>query len=195
MAIAPAAVAAAAAVPGLNALLLPLLLSFGPAVFSKLFGGEDPQAKLRRQINLMLTPEYLAKLKEELYRQNLQSPAYSQAQRTIATGANATANNVASSLAARGIGTSGTGAILSGLTPSLVGSQTAGLRTAAYDAAGSDAQQTIARRIAALTGTQGPSQTQQFLGAGLENFQPYLQAYLRAKFPSLATLGVPQAAR
>lgn len=194
MATAPAAVAAAPATGGAS-LLLPLLLTFGPSIFSKLFAGQDPQEKLRRQIQALLNPATLAKLKEEYYRQNLSSPAYSQAQQTIAAGANQTANETAANLAARGIGTTGTGAVLSALTPSLVGHSLAGIRTAAYDSAGTQAQQNVAQQIAALTGTQGPSRTTQLFAGGLEAFQPYLQAYLRSKYPNLAAGWVPQAAR
>jgi hypothetical protein len=173
-------------------LLLPLLMHFGPAVFAKLFG-TDPNQKLRREIMALLTPESMARLTEQFYRQNLQSPAYSQAQQTIATGANQTANDVAQNLAARGIGTSGTGAVLSGLTPSLVGSQLAGVRVAAHNQAAGAAQENIGRQISALTGTQGPSQSQQLFAGGLESFQPYLQAYLRTRFPNLQF--APQAAK
>jgi hypothetical protein len=195
MSVAPAVVAAAPLAPATGglSLLLPLLIYFGPALFSKLFGGEDQQAKLRRQILSLMSPDQIAKLTEQFYRQNISSPAYSQAQGTIATGANQTSNEVAASLAARGIGTTGTGAVLSGLTPSLVGSQLAGIRTAAHTAAGNMAQQNIASQIEALKGTvSGPSQSQQLFGAGLTAFEPYLQAYMRTKFPSLFT---PRAAR
>lgn len=188
------ATTAAAAIPGLNALLLPLLLSFGPAAINKLFGN-DPQAQLRKQIMDLLNPQNQAALTEQLYRANLQSPAYTQGQNLIAAGANQTANQVAANLGARGIGTSGTGAVLSGLTPSLVGSQLAGLQSTAHSQAASQAQQTIQQKIAALTGTSGPSVTQNLFAGGLEAFGPYLQAYLRAKFPSLSTLGTPTAAR
>lgn len=180
--------AAGAAVPGLNALILPLLAAFGPAIFSKLFNkGQDTQ----KQIEELLKPETLAKLREEFYRQALQSPAYSQAQGTIAAGANQTANNVAASLAARGVGTTGSGAILSGLTPSLVGSQTAKLRTDAYGVANESALANLKERLAALTNKQ-PSQSQQMLGAGLESFGPYLTQFLKARYPgTFGNLTVP----
>ena len=162
-------------------ILLPALLQFGPAMFNKLFGGEDPQKKLLRQTMALLSPENQARLQAKFYQQNISSPAYSQAQQTIAAGANNTANLVAQKMGASGIGSTGTGALLSSLTPSLVGSQVAGLRTAAYDQAGQAARGNIQSQIAALQGSQGPSQTQQYLGAGIEGFQPYLQAYLRSK--------------
>lgn len=193
MAVAAPAVAGAAAVPGLNALLLPLLLSFGPAGLAKLFGGQTPEEKLRRQVQNLLTPENIRALTEKFYRDALQSPAYSQGQAAIATGANQAANNIGASLAARGIGTTGTGAVLSGLTPSLIGSQTAGLRTAAHTAAGQQATETLKAQIANLTGTSAPSQSTQLFAGGLESFQPYLQAYLRSKYPQMTW--APAAAR
>lgn len=182
MAAAPAA--AAATVPGLNALLLPLLLSFGPAALSKLFGGEDPKAKLRRQIMELLSPAMRAKLSEQFYRQNLQSPAFAAGQGAIATGANVASNQLSQNLGARGLGTTGTGAILSSLTPSLIGKGISGLHVAAEQDARAAADKSIADQIAALTGTQGPSETRQFVGAGIGAFTPYLAAYLRAKYPT-----------
>lgn len=162
-------------------LLASALMQFGPAIFNKLFGGDDPQQKILKQTMALLNPAMRAKVTEQYYQQNLSSPAYSQAQRTIAAGANQTANQTAQNLAARGIGTTGTGAVLSSLTPSLVGSQTAGLRTAAHDAASKMANEDIQARISALQGTGGPSQTQKYAAAGIEGFQPYLQAYMKAK--------------
>jgi hypothetical protein len=169
----------------MNPLLLSALLSFGPSIVSKLFGGQDPKEKLRDEIMRLLDPKNQAALTGQFYQGNIGSPGYSQALGTIAAGANQTSNRVASSLAERGIGTTGTGAVLSGLTPSLVGSQTASLRTSAHDAALKQTEDFLRQRIAALTGTQGPSQNQQLFGAGLEAFGPYLQAYLKMKFPSL----------
>ena len=109
------------------------------------------------------------------------SPAYQQGLGTIAAGANATAANVARQLGASGIGATGTGAILSSLGPSLVGGQQAGLRTAAYTGAQNQAQSQIAQQIAALTGTSGPSQSQQLFSGGLEAFLPYLQSLLGSR--------------
>lgn len=166
-------------------LFLPLLLSFGPSLISKLFGG-DPQKKLREQIEALTNPAALGKTTNEFYRQAISSPAYSQALGSIASGANQTSNQVASSLAERGIGTTGTGAILSSLTPSLVGSQQAKLATSAHEQAQQQTEQWLKQRIAALTGTQGPSQTQQLFAGGLESFGPFLQAYMKQKFPNMA---------
>jgi hypothetical protein len=166
----------------LGALLLPLLLSMGPAFLSKLFGG-DPNKRLREEIARLSHPGNLAKMTREFYQTAISSPAYSQAQGAIATGANQTANSVAQSLAARGIGTTGTGAVLSGLTPSLVGSQVAGLKTDAYSQARRETENWLRTRIAALTGTQGPTQSGQLFAGGLEAFGPFLQAYLRGKYP------------
>jgi len=183
--------AAAAAAPGtggmslLLPLLLPLLMSFGPSIISKLFFG-DPQAKLRYEIQKLLSAKNLGKVTGENYQQTIGSPAYSQAQGTIAQGANQTANLVAQHLGAAGIGTTGTGAVLSSLTPSLVGSQQAGLRTSAYNQAQQTALEQIKQQIAALTGTQGPSQSQQLFAGGLSAFAPYIEAWLRSRYPDLA---------
>lgn len=193
----PSVVAGAAAAPATGglSLLLPLLMSFGPSLLNRLLAGEGSNTKLRRQLNELLSPEMLAKLTQQFYQQSLQSPAYAQAQRTIATGANETGNIAAANLAARGLGTSGTGAILSSLGPSLIGHQSAGLRTAAHTSAQNLAQQNITQRIAALNGTQGPSETRQMFGAGIEAFQPYLQQFLRTRYPSLMGPSVPAAVR
>lgn len=182
MAVAPAT--AAAAVPGLNALLLPLLLSFGPAALNKLLGGQDPQAKLRQQILALLSPETRARLSDQFYRTAIASPAFSAGQGAIAAGANATASQIASHIGGAGLQGTGTGAILSSLTPSIIGKGTADLRSAAYTGATQAADQSIRDQIAALQATGGPSQTRQLFGAGIDSFTPYLAAYLRAKYPS-----------
>lgn len=172
--------AGAAAFPPM---LIPLLMSFAPALLNKLFG-RDPQKELRKKVAQLTSAGNLGRVTNEFYQQNLASPAFSQAQGQIAAGANQTANQVAANLGARGIGTSGTGAILSSLTPSLVGSQQAGLRTSAFGQAQSAAQEQIQRQLQALYGTQGPSQTQQFFAGGLQSIAPYLQAFLKSRYPS-----------
>ena len=158
-------------------------MSMGPAVLSKLFGN-DPQKKLQKQIMQLLSPEQQAALTQKFYQANISSPGFSQAQGTIAAGANQASNQVAGNLAARGIGTSGTGAILSGLTPSLVGSQTGQLRAGAMTSAQEQARATTNAQIAALQGTSGPSQTQQYIGSGLQSFGPMFESWLKAKFPN-----------
>ncbi len=158
----------------------PLLMAFGPALISKLFGG-DPQAQLRKRIAKLTGAENVGRLTNQHYQNALASPAYSQAQGTIAAGANQAGANLQGALGARGIGTSGSAAVLSSLIPSLVGNQQAGLRTSAYQGAQSQAQNQIQAMIAALQGTQGPSQTQQYLGAGLSSFAPFLENYLKSK--------------
>ena len=184
MAAAGYAPAAAAGGIGLGALAMPLLLAFGPAVFSKLFSMQGDKDKLRAELFQLLTPENMKRLTEKIYQQNIQSPAFAQGQNVIASGANQTSNQVAQSLGARGIGTSGTGAILSSLTPSLVGQQIAGLRTTAHNAAASDARSTIQSQVDALMNTSGPSQNKQLFAAGIDSFTPYLASYLRTKYPN-----------
>ena len=151
-------------------------MSFAPALFSKLFGG-DPQKKLRKKVGQLTGAENIGRTTDKFFQQAISSPAYSQAQGTIAAGANQAGGQLASQLGARGIGTSGTGAVLSSLIPSLVGSQQAGLRTSAYQGAQGQAQNAIQAQLDALTGSQGPSQTQQLFGVGLESLIPMLQKY------------------
>lgn len=165
-------------------LLIPLLTSFGPAIWSKLFGG-NPQEKYRQQVAALYSPSHVANLTDQFYNTALNSPGFSQGMSNIAAGANQTAGNLAASLGARGIGTTGTGAILSSLTPSIVGSQQAALRSKAYESSQAQAMEQIKQQLAALTGTQGPSQTQQYLGAGISAFSPYLQGYLSKKYPDV----------
>lgn len=171
----------------MNPMLLQGLMSFAPALLSKigLFG--DPQADYRKRVGKILASQ--PGLTQKYYNQALGSPAYSQAQGTIAAGANATGGQLQSALGARGIGESGTGAILSSLLPSIVGQQQAGLRTSAYNSGQQQAQQEIQARIAALTGGApggvfGPSQSQQLFAGGLEAFLPALLAMLQ-KNPGL----------
>ncbi len=154
------------------------MLSFSPALFSKLFGG-DPQKKYRQQVQKLTSAQNVGNETNKFYQQGLASPMYSQAQGAIAAGANQASNQVAGNLAQRGIGTTGTAAVLSGLTPSLVGSQQAGLRSSTYQGAQNQAQQSIQAQLAALNGSQGPSQTQQLFSGGLEAFGPMLQEYFR----------------
>ena len=169
----------------MNPLLLQALLSAAPGLLSGLFGG-DPRKKYRKQVAQLTSPQNVSNLTNQFYQQGISSPAYSQAQGTIAAGANQAANDVGASLAARGIGTTGTGAILSGLTPSLVGSQQAGLRTSAYNSAQGQAQNAIQKQLEALQGTSInpqtgqmiPGQTQQYFAGGLDAFLPYLQSLL-----------------
>ena len=167
----------------MNPLLLSALISFAPGLLSKLFGG-DPQAKYRAQVAALLASR--GQLTDQNYRALLGSPAYSEAQGTIAAGANQAGNNLASSLGARGIGTTGTGAVLSSLLPSLVGSQQAQLKTTAYGTAGEQADKDIQAQLAALTGSQGPSQSTQLFAGGLSAFGPLLEAWLKSKYPGMA---------
>jgi hypothetical protein len=166
--------------------LLPqLLMSFGPAFLNKLFG-KDPAKEYRKRVAQMTSAQNVGKLTNQFYQQSLGSPAYSQAQGTIAAGANAGANQLAASLGARGIGESGTASVLSSLTPSIVGSQQAGLRTSAYQSGQQQAQQAIQAQLAALQGTYGQqSPTQQMFGAGLDAFGGQFQNFLRARYPQL----------
>jgi hypothetical protein len=164
----------------MNPQLLAALLSFSPALFSKLFGG-DPQKKYRQQVQKLTSAQNVGNETNKFYNQGLASPMYSQAQGAIAAGANQASNQVAGNLAQRGIGTTGTAAVLSGLTPSLVGSQQAGLRSSTYQGAQNQAQQSIQAQLAALNGSQGPSQTQQLFSGGLEAFLPYLQQLLSGR--------------
>jgi hypothetical protein len=152
------------------------LLSFAPSLFAGLFG--DPNKKLRKQVNKLTGAGNVGKVTDQFYQQAVGSPAFSQAQGSIAAGANAAGGQLASSLGQRGIGTSGTGAILSSLMPSVVGQQQAGLRTAAHSTAQNQAQQAIQAQLAALMGTQGPSPQQQLFSGGLEAFGPFLQQLL-----------------
>ena len=190
-----ASIAAAPATGGLSLLSLlgPLLLSFGPGILSKLLGN-DPQAQLRDQIAKLTDPNYVSHLTNQFYQQGLQSPAFAKAQGDIATGANQSAGAVASKLGAAGIGNTGTGAILSSLGPSLIGSQLAGVHKNLYDTASSQAMDSIRERIAQLTspGNTGASPNQQFLGAGVTNFSPFLTQFLKSKYPGVFPNGQTQ---
>jgi len=166
---------------------LSLLMTFGPALLSKLFGGKSSGEKAMDKIRALYDPAYRAKLQAQYYQQNLSSPAYSQAQGTIAAGANQSASQIASSLGQTGLTPSGTGAIMSGVIPSMVGHNLAGLRTTAYNAGGTAADQSIEGMVRAILETQGPSQTQQMFGAGTDAFSKFLSQYLTQK-----GLGVPK---
>lgn len=173
----------------MNPLLLSALLSFAPGLISKLFGG-DPRQKYLAEIQKLLASR--GGRTNALYQQVQGSPAFSQAQGSIATGANQASGNLASSLAARGIGTTGTGAVLSSLLPSLVGSQQSQLRTSAYGAAQGQADQDIQAQIAALTGSQGPSQSTNLFAGGLSAFGPLLAAWLKSRYPGMGGGGSSQ---
>jgi hypothetical protein len=175
---------------GLGALLggplaLPLLMSFAPAALSKLFGGEDPQEKLRKQIQGLINPVNQSRLQQQFYQQNLASPAFSQAQSGLIRGSNVTQQKLAQSLGARGLRTSGVGSVVPGLASSALSGQMGQLFTQAHMGAQQQTQQNIQQQIAALTGTQGPSQSAQLFAGGLESFGPFLQAYLGQKFPGM----------
>ena len=168
----------------MNPLLLALLSSFGPGLISSLFG--NSQQKYRHEVSKIQSS--LPGLTAQQYQQIISSPAFAQGQGVIAAGANQASNNVAANLAQRGLGTTGTGAILSGLTPSLVGSQTASLRTAAHQTATDTAMQQIQQQLAALTGSQGPSQTQQYFAGGINALAPLLQMWLKQRMtPGVAS--------
>ena len=157
-------------------LILAALASLGPGLIGRLTG--DPQQRLRQQLMALLSAQNVGRSTEGFYQQALASPAYSQAQGTIAAGANTTAGTLARELGARGIGTSGTGAVLSSLIPSIVGSQQAGLRTSAHQSAQERAMQQIQAQIAAIMGTRGPSRSAQAFAGGLDVFGPILLSYL-----------------
>jgi hypothetical protein len=162
-----------------NPLFQKALLSFGPALLSKLgLFGKDPQKELQKKMARLTDPRYQQGLTAQNYQQALSSPAYSQAQGSIALGANTAGADVARAVASRGIGTSGVGAIVPALQSSMVGSQQAGLRTSAYQGAQQQAQSQIANQLAALQGQGGPSQTQQYGAAGMDAFSKYLMEYL-----------------
>lgn len=171
--------------PNFAALLPQLLLSFGPSLINKIFG-KDPAKEFHKKVARLTSAQNVGKLTNQFYQQNLGSPAYSQAQGTIAAGANQGAGQLAASLGARGIGESGTAAVLSSLTPSIIGQQQAGLRTSAYQSGQQQAQNAIQAQLAALQGTYGQqSPTQQMFGAGLDAFGPQLQNFLRARYPQM----------
>lgn len=174
---------------GLSALGLPALLSFAPALFSHFFGG-DPQKEFQRKIAALSGAQNVGATTNQFYQQALGSPAYTQAQNTIAQGANQTASRLGANLGASGLGTSGTGAILSSLMPSLVAGQQGQLRTGAYQSAQQQAQDAIQQQIKALYGTYGqPSRTSQLAGTGFEALMPYLQQFLASRNPGFATSG------
>jgi hypothetical protein len=175
-----------------NPLILALLTSFGPSLLSKLFGGQSSGQQAANKIRALYDPAYRAKLQAQYYQQNISSPAYSQAQGTIAAGANQSASQIASSLGQTGLTSSGTGAIMSGIIPSMVGHNLAGLRTTAYNAGGTAADQSIEGMVRAILQTQGPSQTQQLFGAGTDAFSKFLSQYLTQKgLGTKATTGLP----
>lgn len=166
------------------------LLSFAPALLGKLgLFGKDPMKLLQEQLLKLQSPENIGKLTTQNYQQNLASPAYAQAQGNIAAGANQAGNALSSSLAARGIGTSGIGAILPAVQGSMAGHQLGQLRTSAYDSASQNAQQQLQQQIQTLLGTSGPSQNRQMAGAGINSFAPFLQEFLKSKFPAFGNMG------
>jgi hypothetical protein len=143
---------------------------------------------LRKQVGNLTSAANVGRQTDKFYQQALGSPAYSQAQGTIAAGANVAGGDIARSLASRGIGTSGVGSILPGLMSSVVGGQQANLRTQAHQGAQQQAQQAIQAQLDALMGTQGPSQTQQLFAGGLESLIPLLSQY----FSQMGQGGVPR---
>lgn len=174
----------------MNPLLLSALLSAAPGLISFL-SGNNPQMKLRRQMQQIIGSQ--GALTNQLYQQNLGSPAFSEGLRQIAAGANATAGQLGASLGARGIGTTGTGAVLSSLTPSIVGNAQAQLHTAAFQSAQQQAQERIRQLLASLQDTSGPSQTQQLFGAGISSFGPMLQAWFNKQYGIPQTAAAPKA--
>ena len=166
-------------------MLIAALASFAPGLLSSLFGGKSSQQQAMEKIRALYDPAYRAKLQAQFYQQNLASPAYSQAQGTIAAGANQAASQIASSLGQTGLTPSGTGAIMSGMVPSMVGHNQAGLRTTAYNAGGQAADTSIEGQVRALLQTMGPSQGQQLFAGGMSAFGPMLSQWLKAKYPQM----------
>lgn len=166
----------------MNPLLLSALFSFGPGLLGGLLGG-NPQEELRRKIARLLSPQNVGNTTNQFYQNAISSPAYSQAQGTIAAGANQAQAQLARALGAQGI-QSGSSALTSSLVPSLVGSQQAGLRTGAYNSAQQQAMQQIQAQIQNLQGTQGPSPLRQGLSGGIEAFAPFLEQWLKQRYPN-----------
>lgn len=155
--------------------MLQSLLAFAPALVGKLFG--DPNKRLRKDVRNLTSAGNVGRVTNQFYQQALQSPAFSQAQGNIATGANVAGADIARNLASRGIGTTGVGSIVPGLMSSVVGGQQANLRTTAFQGAQNQAQQQIQAQLEALMGTQGPSPAQQLTAGGLEALIPLLSQY------------------
>jgi hypothetical protein len=150
------------------------------------------------QIRMMYDPAYRAKMVQQYYQQALSSPAYAQAQGTIAAGANRAGSQIAASLGQSGLNQSGLGAVMSGMVPSMVGGKLAGLRTAAYQSGASAADSNISSMVNALLqglGMQGPapglSQGQQIDAGTLAS----LSSILGAKFGTPATTAPAVATR
>jgi hypothetical protein len=155
-------------------------MNFLPALLGKLgLFGKDPQAELRKKIGRVSDPANQQKLTQQMYQQFLQSPAYAQAQGSIAGGANAAQNQLASSLGARGLGSSGIGSVSKGIAASLPGMQMGQLQAGGYQGAQTGAQNQIRSQIEALLGGgAGPSQGQQLMGAGMQGLSSMLMPLL-----------------
>jgi hypothetical protein len=212
--VAPAATGAlgAAGPIGWTPLLINAAMSFLPGLLSSLFGGKSSaqkeQERLAKEkqdamdrIRALYDPAYRSKLQAKYYQQNLGSPAYSQAQGTIAAGANQAGSQIATSLGQSGLNQSGLGAVMSGMVPSMVGGKLATLRTSAYNAGGEAANADIAGQAQAIMqslGLQGapagPSQTQQLLSGGMSAFAPYLSEFLSKKYTGTPKAVAPTAA-
>jgi hypothetical protein len=166
---------------------LMLLGSFGAPLLGKLFGGQSPEQRAMEEIRKLYDPAYRAKLQGQYYQQNLGSPAYAQAQGTIAAGGNQAANVMAQNIGETGLRSAGVGSVMSAMVPSMVGHNLAGLRTGAYNAAGSAADTSIEGLVQSILKTMGPSMGQQMGAAGMDAFSKFLQAYLQNKYPGTGT--------
>lgn len=146
-----------------------------PSLLSKLglFGG-DPQAKLRKQVAMLSSPQNLQRQTQFQYNQALQSPAFARSQGAIAGAGNTAINQLASSLGSRGLSGTGIGSVAGSLASSIPGIQMGNLYSNTFGQAQNAAQNQIQQQInSLLQAGAGPSQTQQLFAGGLQSLAPY----------------------
>lgn len=150
-----------------------LLISLGPALFSKFFS--NPAGDLQKQVLATLSPEHIQNLSNVINKNLLQSEGFSNAQSDIARGVSTLNANLNRSLAARGLETSGVGAVSSSLAKSAGGFALGNLRSSVAEAALRSATELAKGQATALTqGGPVPSIGNELLGGGLRALIPYL---------------------
>lgn len=159
-------------------ILAKLAITLGPALFGKLFGGGDPNDKLQKMIQAILSPESIGKESDALLKQLLANPAFAKAMDAGAGAGNALQSRISANLGARGLGTSGIAAVARPLATTAASSVLGGLRSHAATTSLDMATQLARSRAAALQGQMQPPRnfTFELLSKGLASLIPNLLA-------------------
>lgn len=156
--------------------------------------GADPGARMRREINNLMSPAMLARLVSQNYRLTTGSPGYTLARNYAIAGSNASTNAMARNFGRLGMSDTGIGALASAVGPSALGLNLGKIDTDAYNSAMTMSQDQLRERLQGLLGSPfGASRLQTGLAESFKNLIPFIRS--RFATPGLgggvSQLGMP----